>query len=174
VFLNYPCIPSPSINPDNRDYTVVPTVPFESPKGPSDEKCLGPANPLIRPWEPLEPESRQSYWLLKQVVRVITNGFKGLSSLNIQNRYFIVELTVAQLSVHFPPVLESRPCSLYPFMNHQFSSSHHILSTLILSSHLPLVSWSVHFPSGFVNRLCHISGICYLFYSLFNLFFLFL
>jgi hypothetical protein len=49
VFLNYPCIPSPSISPDNRDYTVVPTIIFESPKGPSDEKCLGSMNPLIRP-----------------------------------------------------------------------------------------------------------------------------
>jgi hypothetical protein len=49
VFLNYPCIPSLSISPDNREYTVVPTILVESPKGPSDEKCLGPTNPLIRP-----------------------------------------------------------------------------------------------------------------------------
>jgi hypothetical protein len=45
VFLNYPCIPSPSMSPDN----VVPILFFESPKGPSDEKCLGRTNPLIRP-----------------------------------------------------------------------------------------------------------------------------
>jgi hypothetical protein len=48
VFHNYLCLPSPSINPDNREYTVVPTILFESPKGPSDEKCLGPTNTLIR------------------------------------------------------------------------------------------------------------------------------
>jgi hypothetical protein len=38
VFLDYPSIPSPYIGPDNRDYIVVPTILFESPKGPSDEK----------------------------------------------------------------------------------------------------------------------------------------
>jgi hypothetical protein len=43
VFLIFPCIPS--ISSDNRKYTVVPTILFESPKGPSDEKCL---SPLIR------------------------------------------------------------------------------------------------------------------------------
>jgi hypothetical protein len=41
---------SPSISPDNREYTVVPTILLESPKWPSDEKCLGPTNPLIRPF----------------------------------------------------------------------------------------------------------------------------
>jgi hypothetical protein len=44
---DYPCIPS--ISPDNREYTLVPTILFESPSGPSDKRCLGPANPLIRP-----------------------------------------------------------------------------------------------------------------------------
>jgi hypothetical protein len=44
----YLCIPS--VSPDNREYTVVLTVLLESTKGPSDEKCLGPTNPLIRPW----------------------------------------------------------------------------------------------------------------------------
>jgi hypothetical protein len=47
VFLNYQCIPSTSL--DNRDYTVIPTMLFESPKGPSDKKRLWPTNPLIRP-----------------------------------------------------------------------------------------------------------------------------
>jgi hypothetical protein len=46
----YLCIPSRSISPDNREYAVVPTILLEYPKGPSDEKCLGPTNPLIRPW----------------------------------------------------------------------------------------------------------------------------
>jgi hypothetical protein len=41
--------PTPSLSPDNREYAVVPTILFESPKGSSDEKCLGPTNPLIRP-----------------------------------------------------------------------------------------------------------------------------
>jgi hypothetical protein len=48
VFLNYPCIPS--ISPENREYTVDPTILFESLKRPSDKKCLGPINPLIRTW----------------------------------------------------------------------------------------------------------------------------
>jgi hypothetical protein len=50
VFLNYPCILSPSVSPDNREYALVPTILFESPKGYSDGKFLGPTNPLIRPW----------------------------------------------------------------------------------------------------------------------------
>jgi hypothetical protein len=50
VFLNYPCIPSASISLDIREYTLVPTILFESPKGPSHEKWLGPKKPLIRPW----------------------------------------------------------------------------------------------------------------------------
>jgi hypothetical protein len=49
VFLNYPRIHCPSISPDNREYTVVPTIFFESQKGPSVEKYLGLTNPLIRP-----------------------------------------------------------------------------------------------------------------------------
>jgi hypothetical protein len=40
--------PPLSISPDNREYTVVPTILLESPKGPNDEKCLGPTNPFIR------------------------------------------------------------------------------------------------------------------------------
>jgi hypothetical protein len=40
--LYYPCIRFPSIIPDNREYTVVLAILFESPKGPSDEKRLGP------------------------------------------------------------------------------------------------------------------------------------
>jgi hypothetical protein len=47
--LNYPCIPSASISLDNREYTLVPTILFESPKEPSDKKCLRPMKPLIRP-----------------------------------------------------------------------------------------------------------------------------
>jgi hypothetical protein len=34
VFLNYPCILSASISPDNREYTVVPTILVKSPKVP--------------------------------------------------------------------------------------------------------------------------------------------
>jgi hypothetical protein len=49
VFLNYPYIPSPSTSPDNRNYAVVPTILLKSQKGPSDEQCLGPTNPLIQP-----------------------------------------------------------------------------------------------------------------------------
>jgi hypothetical protein len=45
VFLNYQCIPFPSISPDNREYTVVPTVVLESPKGPSNEERLAPTSP---------------------------------------------------------------------------------------------------------------------------------
>jgi hypothetical protein len=45
MFLNYLCVPSPSINLDNREYTVVPKILVESPKGPTDEKFLGPTNP---------------------------------------------------------------------------------------------------------------------------------
>jgi hypothetical protein len=44
----YLCIPS--VGPDNREYTVVLTILLGSTKGPSYEKCLGPTNPLIRPW----------------------------------------------------------------------------------------------------------------------------
>jgi hypothetical protein len=36
----------PSNSPDNREYTVVQTILFKSPKGPTDEKCLGPADLL--------------------------------------------------------------------------------------------------------------------------------
>jgi hypothetical protein len=50
VFLNYPCIPSASISPGNREYTVVPTLLAKSAKVPRDEKCLGPTKPLIRPF----------------------------------------------------------------------------------------------------------------------------
>jgi hypothetical protein len=50
---DYPCFSiihaSPRIIPDNREYTVVLAILFVSPKGPSDYKCLGPTNPLIRP-----------------------------------------------------------------------------------------------------------------------------
>jgi hypothetical protein len=49
-FLNYSCIPSPTMSPNNREYTVVPRIPLESTKGPNDEKCLGPTNPLIWHW----------------------------------------------------------------------------------------------------------------------------
>jgi hypothetical protein len=38
-----------ALSPDYREYTVLPTILFVSPKGPNDEKCLGPTNPLIRP-----------------------------------------------------------------------------------------------------------------------------
>jgi hypothetical protein len=51
VFLNYLCIPSPFISPDNIEYTLIPTIFFESPKGPTDEKYLETMNSLIRPWE---------------------------------------------------------------------------------------------------------------------------
>jgi hypothetical protein len=65
VVLNYLCIPSASISLDNREYTLVLTTLFESPKGPSDEKCLGPKKPLIRPCKeqtfPLQGNSR-SVW----------------------------------------------------------------------------------------------------------------
>jgi hypothetical protein len=42
--------PPPSISSDNREYTVVPTIHLESPKWPSEEKCLEPTNTLIWPW----------------------------------------------------------------------------------------------------------------------------
>jgi hypothetical protein len=42
---DYSCV---SINPYNRDYTVVPTILVESPKGSSDGKCLGPMKPYVR------------------------------------------------------------------------------------------------------------------------------
>lgn len=44
---SYPYILAPNISPDNRQYIVG----FKYPKAPSDEKCLGPKNPLIRPWD---------------------------------------------------------------------------------------------------------------------------
>jgi hypothetical protein len=36
MFFNYQCIPFPSISLDNGGYTVVPTIVFESTKGPSE------------------------------------------------------------------------------------------------------------------------------------------
>jgi hypothetical protein len=63
VFLNYQYIPFSSINPDNREYNVVPTIVFESLKGPSDEKCLGPTNPLIHPW--WESRRKETTWKTK-------------------------------------------------------------------------------------------------------------
>jgi hypothetical protein len=53
VSLNYSYILSPSISPDNREYTAVLAIIFESPEEPSNEKCPGPTNPLIRPCPPL-------------------------------------------------------------------------------------------------------------------------
>jgi hypothetical protein len=50
VFLNYSYISTPSISPNNREYTAVTAILFESPKVSSNEKYLGPTNPLIRPW----------------------------------------------------------------------------------------------------------------------------
>jgi hypothetical protein len=46
VFLNYSYIPSAYISPDNREHAAVKVILVESPKGPSNEKCLGPTNPL--------------------------------------------------------------------------------------------------------------------------------
>jgi hypothetical protein len=45
MFLNYLCIPFPSIIPDNREYTVVPAIILKFSKEPSIEKCLGPTTP---------------------------------------------------------------------------------------------------------------------------------
>jgi hypothetical protein len=49
VFLNYLCMRFSSISLDNQEYTLVPAKLFESPKAPSDEKCLRPTNRSIRP-----------------------------------------------------------------------------------------------------------------------------
>jgi hypothetical protein len=47
VFLNYRCILSPSISPDNREYTVVPTILVESPKVPRRYEPLNPALDIL-------------------------------------------------------------------------------------------------------------------------------
>jgi hypothetical protein len=66
VFLNYPCIPIPSISPDNWEYT---TIVFESPKRPSDEKCLGPMSLLIGSWYKVKVlyTSRITHYVVRMV-----------------------------------------------------------------------------------------------------------
>jgi hypothetical protein len=71
VFLNYPCIPS--INPDNREYTVVPTVPFESPKGSREEKYLGLTNPLTWPCRRLSIDEEEKAKLLRSLRKYIVH-----------------------------------------------------------------------------------------------------
>jgi hypothetical protein len=47
-------------SPDNREYTVVPTILLDSPKGSSDEKCLGPTNSLIQVCHTELPDSLEN------------------------------------------------------------------------------------------------------------------
>jgi hypothetical protein len=148
VFLNYPCIPSPSISPGNREYTVVPTILFESPNGPSDEKCLWPKKPLIRPRQTVRSavqEISRFWWNSKVHHRVHKRIRHSSLSRNINTVHTLPHYF---LNIHFNIIFSSTPrsskgVSLQVHKPKLFT----YLSYILHMSHIPPISPSLIWSS---------------------------